>query len=534
MCSQNYNKLIFKRLFMNKITTVIACWLFIACNSTAQAPVKMAGTGRSPLFLTDSLDKYIERGMQMWRVPGMAVAIIKDGKIVYMKGHGRRWEWGRERVDENTLFMIGSCTKAFTSTALAMLQNENKLKLDDKMTRWMPQFRLHDAASTELVTVRDVLCHRLGLETFQGDFTHWDSNLNRGEIIGLLAKHRPKYPFRTTWGYCNAGYLAAGELIPTIAGKSWDDFIKERLLIPLNMKRTFTHCDSIMNNANAARPHTIVESRMDSMNYPHIDNFGPAASMSASISDMTHWVTMLLDSGRLNGKQIVPASVIQETWKPQTIMNNKKNKFVNQNYQLYGLGWVLEDYNGKEMISHTGGVDGFLTSVVMVPSEKLGIIVLTNQDNQNLFHILKNEITDYYMGLPFRDYSYLSYDKFAHAEKDATDAIMKERLKCAAEMKVRQPSALKFDDYVGTYTNEIYGEVTVTRKENRLKMSFSKHPNLIGHLESQGNHNFLCFYSNKILGIHSIPFKMENGKITGFTLRVNDFVEMEPYPFTKK
>jgi hypothetical protein len=256
--------------------------------------------------------------------------------------------------------------------------------------------------------------------------------------------------------------------------------------------------------------------------------------MSASISDMTRWVTMLLDSGRLDGKQIIPASVIQETWKPQTIMNNKKNKFVNQNYQLYGLGWVLEDYNGKEMISHTGGVDGFLTSVVMVPSEKLGIIVLTNQDNQNFFHVLKNEITDYYMGLPFRDYSYLSYDKYAHADKAIVDAIMKERLKCAAEMKVRQPSSLKFDDYVGTYTNEIYGDVTVTRKENRLKMYFSKHPNLIGHLESQGNHSFLCFYSNKILGIHSIPFKMNNGKITGLTLRVNDFVETEPYEFTKK
>jgi CubicO group peptidase (beta-lactamase class C family) len=516
---------------MNKMTTFL-CWLLIACNSTAQIPMK--GSGRSPLFLTDSLDKYIERGMQMWRVPGMAVAIIKDGKITYMKGHGRRWEWGRERVDENTLFMIGSCTKAFTSTALAMLQQENKLKLDDKMTRWMPTFRLYEPASTEQVTVRDLLCHRLGLETFQGDFTHWDSNLSRGEIIGLLAKHRPKYPFRTTWGYCNAGFLAAGELIPTITGKSWDDFIKERLLMPLNMKRTFTHCDSIVHNENAARPHTIQESRLDSMNYPQIDNLGPAASMSASISDMTRWVTMLLDSGRLEGKQIVPASVIQETWKPQTIMNNKKNKFVNQNYQLYGLGWVLEDYNGKEMISHTGGVDGFLTSVVLVPSQKLGIIVLTNQDNQNFFHVLKNEITDYYMGLPFRDYSYLSYDKFAENEKKETDALLQERLKCAAEMKLRQPSALKFEDYLGTYTNEIYGDVAIIKQNNRLKITFSKHPKLIGHLESQGNHHFLCFYSNKILGIHSIPFQVENGKVKGFTLKVNDFVETEPYQFTKK
>jgi CubicO group peptidase (beta-lactamase class C family) len=517
---------------MNKITTLFFCAMLLACHGMAQAPLKTAG--RSPLFITDSLDQYIERGMQMWRVPGMAVAIIKNGKIVYMKGHGRRWEWGREKVDENTLFMIGSCTKAFTSTALAMLQHENKLKLDDKVTRWMPQFKLYDAAATEQVTIRDLLCHRLGLETFQGDFTHWDSNLSKTEIMGLLAKHRPKYPFRTTWGYCNAGYLTAGELIPTITGKSWDDFIQERLLIPLNMKRTFTHCDSIIKNANAAFGHTIQESRLDSLNYPQIDNFGSAASMSASISDMSRWVTMLLDSGRLEGKQIVPNAVLQETWQPQTIMNKKKNKFVNQNYQLYGLGWVMEDYNGKEMISHTGGVDGFLTSVVLVPSEKLGIVVLTNQDNQNLFHLLKNEITDYYMGLPFRDYNYLQYDKYAIAEKATTDAIMKERLKCAAAMKTQQPSALKFEDYTGVYTHDIYGEVTIRRVNDRLKMYFSKHPNLMGHLESQGNHQFLCFYSNKILGIHSIPFQMTNGKITGFTLKVNDFVETEPYQFTKK
>jgi CubicO group peptidase (beta-lactamase class C family) len=190
--------------------------LFISCAALAQ-------NDSIPSFVKDSMDNYVSRALGDWQIPGVAVCIIKNGKVVVMKGYGVKEINGVDKVDENTLFMIGSNSKAFTATALAMLDADKKLSLDDKVTKWIPQFKLDNKAAGEQAIVRDLLCHRIGFRTFQGDFTYWTSNLTRNEVIEKMSHIKAEYPFRTTWGYTNAAFVTAGEIIPKAIYAAWHE-----------------------------------------------------------------------------------------------------------------------------------------------------------------------------------------------------------------------------------------------------------------------------------------------------------------------
>ena len=213
-------------------------FLLSAASIIFTCTVAAAQSDSIPSFVKDSLDTYVTRAMTDWEIPGLSLAIIKNGKVVLMKGYGVKEQGSIDQVDENTLFMIGSNTKAFTATAIATLDAENKLSLDDKVTKWIPQFKLENKAAGEQAIVRDLLCHRLGFRTFQGDFTYWTSNLSRKEVIEKMGHIKAVYPFRTKWGYTNAAFLTAGEIIPAVTGKQWEDYIKEKIFVPLGMNRT--------------------------------------------------------------------------------------------------------------------------------------------------------------------------------------------------------------------------------------------------------------------------------------------------------
>src|ERR1043166_3280472 len=218
-----------KNSFMKKI--LVALLMMVSLKVFSQ-------TDSIPSFVRDSLDNYVNRALTGWRIPGIAVCVVKDGKVVVAKGYGvKDWDT-KEKVDENTLFMIGSNTKAFTATALAILDAEKKLSLNDNVTKWIPEFKLDNKAAGEQAIIRDLLCHRIGFRTFQGDFTYWTSNLTRSEVIEKMAHIKAAYPFRTTWGYTNAAFLTAGQIIPKATGMQWEDFVKTKIFDPLDMKST--------------------------------------------------------------------------------------------------------------------------------------------------------------------------------------------------------------------------------------------------------------------------------------------------------
>ena len=190
----------------------------------------------TPVFVSDSLDNYVNRGMEQWQIPGVAVLIVKDGKVIVAKGYGVKELGTNDNVDENTLFMIGSNTKAFTGTALAFLEQEGKLKLDDKVIKYLPDFNMKDPWITKDLSLTDIVTHRMGMETFQGDFMYWTSDLNSDEVIEKFGQITPKYDFRTKYGYTNAGYAIAGKIIEKVSGMKWQDYIKEKIFLPLNSR----------------------------------------------------------------------------------------------------------------------------------------------------------------------------------------------------------------------------------------------------------------------------------------------------------
>ena len=501
-------------------------------------------TFSQPGFVRDSLDKYIEREMKRWNVPGSAVAIVKDGKVVAMKGYGVRSTDKPEKVDESTLFQIASNSKAFTATSLAMLDVQKRLSLDDKVSKWMPYFKLQDELATRDATIKDLLCHRLGYSTFQSDFLNWNCNLSRKELILNMRNVKTMYGFREHYGYCNVAFLTAGEIIPLATDTSWDDFLKYHYFTPLKMNHTSTTYKTIVADNNACKPYTIVDDKLVLLSYANVDNLGPAASINSCVKDLANWLLMQLDSGRFEGKRVVPFEALQMTRASNSIVAdmNPKN---GSNFQVYGLGWFMLDYHGVRIIRHDGGADGFVTTTCFIPQLNLGITVLTNTDVNGFYSALRTQIIDSYLALPYVNYSERSFKRNADFVQKDNDEINKMRAEVAKKLK----PALKTEDYNGKYKNEVYGEITISGElremkqgntytsfitGNTLQIKFSHHPSLEGILQPMGDNDFLCTYSVATYGIKKINFKVENGKVKSVIIRVNDFVDMQEYEFIRE
>lgn len=468
--------------------------------------------------------------MKLWQVPGAAVAVIKDGKVVHLKGYGVKNVTTNEPVDENTLFMIGSNTKVFTATVLTLLDHQKKLSLDDKVTKWLPYFKLKDPLASDAATIRDLLCHRIGFEAFQGDFTYWASNLTRQEVIRKMASVKAPYGFRTKWGYCNAAFTAAGEVIPAATNTSWEDFIRANILQPLKMNNTKMLASELLTVSNLAQPYTLVDGKLTPIPVAKIDNLAPAATIASSANDMVNWVTAQLDVGKFEGTQVIPQEAIAATRMPHSIMGMDPRDKRDTHFYLYGLGLGINDRAGKIVVSHTGGVDGFLSSVMIVPEEKLGIVVLTNTDQNSFFQDLTNEIRDAYLNLPYRGYTYQSLTndrQQKRVEKKELDSLM-------GLINAKNKPALPLASYAGNYSSDMYGDVSITAEKYNLTIHFSHHPHLTARLDALKENSFLCTYSSPTYGIKELPFHAQEGKATGFTLRVNDFVEFTPYEFLRQ
>jgi CubicO group peptidase (beta-lactamase class C family) len=495
-------------------------------------------TKAQPSFIKDSLDNYINIGLKDWQLPGLAIVIVKDGKVIISKGFGVKDITTKEAVDENTQFFIASNSKLFTGTALANLDFEKKLSLNDKITKYYPNYKLYDKNSTALVTIKDMLTHRIGTKTFQGDFTFWNTKLSRAEIMNRMQYLKPVNAFRDVYGYCNSCFMTAGEIIPKVTGASWEQYVYANILAPLNMKHSYASSNGIEKIVkNIATPYTTsFTNTLQTVPYDRWDNLGPAASMVSNVRDLSHWLQFQLDSGKYEGKQIMPWPVLQKTRDVNIITSSRKSSAYPVHFRGYGLGVFAADYNGKQIYWHTGGAAGMVSNVCFVPEANLGIAILTNNDNQNFFELLRYQLLDAYLDVPYTNRSKASLANFNEEMKKQVEEVVGWRKEVDYFTNNVAYHNNNVGNYVGVYTNQLYGNIDITAigGTNKLKIKFLTHDNLEATLSPMKNEEWLLEYNNIEFGIFKIKFTMVKNKVKSIAIKANDFVEYDDYEFIKK
>jgi CubicO group peptidase (beta-lactamase class C family) len=444
------------------------------------------------------IDEYAAKAGQDWKVPGFAIAIVKDDKVVFAKGYGVRELGKSEAVDKDTLFAIASNSKAFTSAALATLVDEGKLKWNDPVTKYLPWFQLYDPWVTRELTVQDLLSHRSGLATFGGDLLWYESNYPRAEIIRRIRFLKPTTSFRSRFGYQNIMFLTAGEIVPTVTGKSWDDYIRERFLVPLGMTRTTTSYKQLLATANIATPHNEVDGKIRVIHYGNVDNAGGAAGINSSVAEMAQWLRLQLGRGTYEGKKFFSAARSREMWTPNTIVSGTSEQGEKFNptvhFNLYGLGWSLNDYQGRKVVSHGGGLDGMISRVAMMPEENLGLVILSNSETA-LSTVLSARIFDVFLGVPKRDWS---ADYMARTKQGEEAARAEAKKVEEARVPNTRPS-VALSAYAGTYTGALYGDASVAEEKGKLVVRLAASPNFVGDLEHWHFDTFSIKWRNSIV-----------------------------------
>ena len=433
------------------------------------------------------LDDYVAQAMKAFHVPGVAVAVVKDGKVILAKGFGVRKLGEPALVDEHTLFGIGSNTKAFTTAALAMLVDEGKIGWDDPVVSRLQGFQMYDPYVTHEITIRDLLTHRSGMGLGEGDLLFIPpSSYTRDEILHRLRYMKPVSSFRSRYAYDNLLYIAAGQLIPAVTGQQWEDFVRERIFRPVGMTDSNTSVTAFHPGGNFAAPHSEVEGKLESITPARIDNTAPAGAINSSAADMARWMIVQLNAGELPGegnRRLFSQRQHKEMWTGQTILPIQDPPpglaALRTDYSLYGLGWGLRDYRGHKYVGHTGGLPGYVSQVSLIPDMKLGVVVLTNQESGAMFGSVTYRILDQLMGASGTDWLMAFQERVHKARADAAEAQKKQGAERAANSK---PS-LPLDKYAGAYSDAWYGDISIALEGGKLVMRFSHSPALTGDLE---------------------------------------------------
>jgi CubicO group peptidase (beta-lactamase class C family) len=419
--------------------------------------------------LPPDLDRYAEQVRSDFGVAGLSVAVVKDSRVVYAKGFGETKLGTGEKVDEDTLFAIGSNTKAFTAAAIGILVDEKKMSWDDRVTKGLPWFELYDPYVTREITVRDLLSHRSGLGR-RGDANWYATDFDREEIVRRIRFLEPNSSFRSEAGYQNTMFLAAGEVVESVSGETWDEFVATRILEPLGMSRSRTSIRQLAGMENVAAPHETIDGKVTPVPHRNIDNIAPAGSILSSARDMTRWLALMLDEGEIDSKRILSKEVVAEVWKPNIIYPqspDSKELFPSTHFSTYGLGWGLRDYRGRLNATHTGGIDGMLSQVLLVPEDELGVVVLTNTSPAGALAqgAIIYYIVDAYLGAGGESDWIARFRELGKKQEERQAAGTRRREE--SHVSGTSPS-LPLEGYAGVYESDMYGKLEVTPEAGHL------------------------------------------------------------------
>ncbi len=458
-----------------KIHCVIVFLLFLTsvCLS-AQTPVEAPA----------DLDSYVQRAMEEFEVPGLSLALVKDGEVVVARGYGLRLLGQAAPVDAQTLFAIASNTKAFTATALGLLVEEDKLDWDTPVVNYLPTFQLWDPYVTREITVRDLLVHRSGLGLGAGDLLWWPpTTYNRREIVRRLRFVRPATGFRSHYAYDNVLYLVAGEVIQAVSGTSWEDFIASRIFGPVGMTTSTVRCLPAGSQGNIAWPHARIEGTVRPIAPFVSDNTNPAGGINSNAEDMAAWLLVQLNEGKLaDGSRLFSGRTARQLTTlvtPIPIRNPPPElAALRTDFRGYALGFSVLQYRGHKLVTHTGGLPGYVSRVAMIPDLEFSVAVLTNQESRAAFNSITWRLLDHYLDAPAVDWI-AAYKEVQMRDESRNES--REQAQATSRNTSSHPS-LPLSDYAGTYRDAWYGDVEITQEDQKLVIRFSQTPLLIGDL----------------------------------------------------
>lgn len=427
------------------------------------------------------IDGYIIKVQKDWEVPGLAVAVVHDNKILMSKGFGIGSLDTQQPVTEDTLFAIASNSKAFTAAALGILVDDGKLAWDDAVVKYLPEFQMPDPWVTREITVRDLLCHRSGMDTFSGDLLWYDTNYTADEIVDRIRFLKPTSSFRSRYGYQNLMFIVAGKVIERVSGKTWAEFVQQRILDPTGMGRTTTSVTQLKDNY--ALPHNRSGGgELRVLPLGNVDNSWGACGLNSSVNDLARWMLLQLAGGELDGKRVISEQRLQELWQPNTVQSISPAMIAaepSRNFQTYGLGYALHDWHGRKVVSHSGGLDGMISQLAMIPSEKLGVVVLTNSES-SASRFIRDRIIEYFLGVENRrDKSAEAIAKLAAADQAA--AQLRDQQEAARRSKTAP--TIPLIEFSGKYHSQLYGDVHISLSDDRLVLRMEPAPNFVADLE---------------------------------------------------
>ncbi len=468
--------------------------LFVAAAGQAQPRAAVAPPA--------DLDAYVARVLKAFDVPGLSLAIVKDGQVVVAKGYGVRTLGQPAPVDATTLFGIASNTKVFTATALGMLVEDHQIEWDAPVRRYLPWFAMSDPYVTRELTVRDLLVHRSGLGLGAGDLLWWPSSTyDRKEIARRLQFIPLATSFRGAYAYDNVLYLVAGEVIEAASGQPWEDVVETRILRRVGMSGTNVRHSAAAAGGNVASTHAPVNGRVQVIRPFDSDNTNPAGGINSNAEDMAKWMSVLIARGRLADGS---ALVSEETWRQITTMVTPtpinpapapEIAALRPQFSGYALGLNVRDYRGRRVLQHTGGLPGYVSQVTTIPEEGLGVAVLTNQESGEAFNAITWRIVDHYLGAPATDW--LDAWTKVRARGLARNADLVRQAQAARDTASR-PS-LPLAKYAGTYRDAWYGDVILAAEAGRLVMRFTRTPSLVGDLEHWQHDTFVTRWRDREL-----------------------------------
>jgi CubicO group peptidase (beta-lactamase class C family) len=470
-----------------------------------------------------AVDGLVQEALRAWQVPGAAVAIVRGNEVVYLKGHGVRELGQTAPVTPDTLFACASTSKAFTTTAIAMLVADGKMAWDDPVSKYIEYFRLSDPLADRQVTLRDLVTHRTGLS--RHDLLWYGSPWGREEIIRRIGHVKLTQPFRSTYQYQNIMYLTAGQAAGAAAKSSWEEVVQKRIFEPLGMAGANFSVKDAQKAADHATPHLKQADKIAAIPWLNIDNVGPAGSINAGARDLSKWLRFQLGDGTFEGKRLLPAARLHELHSPQVVIPMDGSSGVpsftramnpETHLMSYGLGWVVQDYRGRLLVNHGGSINGFRAQVALLPKEKWGLAILSNLGRTSMPEALRNSLVDLILAAPKRDWNAL----YLELAKKADEAQKKREKDREAKRRPDTKPSRELKAYAGTFEEPAYGRVTVSLEGGALLLQWSSYKLKLEHF----HYDTFAARASEPIGFRQVVFTLgEDGEVDRLSFLDQEF-----------